>query len=310
MFSSEHNFYVAIVFFNRPNALRQVFESVRKAKPTKLFLIQDGPRGNKDIQGIDSCRRIVDNIDWDCEVFRNYSDENLGCGKRMSTGISWVFEHVDKAIILEDDCVPSQQFYLFCEEMLNAYEFDERILMISGMNHWGAINNSEDYLFALNGAIWGWATWKRAWEKFDYSVSAIENTSVVDFILHSGVEPYRIARMDVNRWIETNRKVKSNEKISYWAHQWRLVKIINHNLCIVPRCNLVSNVGDQDATHPTGGNSKCEYHHLKINELTFPLKHPEHVYQNYKYDSMYYENFYPTLLQRILKRFKRIFSRE
>ena len=298
---------VALIFFNRPDSLKQVFESVRCAKPSKLFLIQDGQRTDKDLDKILKCREIVENIDWKCDVFKNYSENNLGCGKRMSSGITWVFDYVEKAIILEDDCVPNSDFFIFCDENLERYKEDERILMITGMNHFNETKEvKEDYFFAINGAIWGWATWRRAWNYFDYSVKAIENDDIVDFLLNSGIEPLVAAKADVKQWKKTNQLVKNGEKMSYWAHQWRLCKLINHNLCIIPKVNLVSNVGDIDPTHPSTLKENCIYHHMNTSSLHYPLIHPEHVYHFMRYDDLYYKDFYPSFIQRIINRFKRL----
>ena len=131
MFEMSEKTGVAIIFFNRPNTLKRVFEAVCKAKPKNLFLVQDGSRGEEDEEKIKKCREIVEKIDWDCNVYKNYSDVNLGCGKRPQTGISWVFEHVERAIILEDDCVPQNSFFHFCDELLEKYADDKRVLMIS-----------------------------------------------------------------------------------------------------------------------------------------------------------------------------------
>lgn len=302
MNSLEENVGVAIIFFNRPNAVKHVFESVAKAKPSKLFLIQDGSRGEKDDAKVAECRSIVEKIDWPCEVYKNYSEVNLGCGKRMSSGISWVFEHVEKAIILEDDCVPAESFYPFCYELLEKYKDDERILYISGLNHWGSIESESDYIFAYNGAIWGWATWKRAWQAFDFSASAIQNPRVQEYLL-SGVQPYYAAKRDVEKWKETNKKVNNGEKLSYWAHQWRLCKYVTHSMTIVPRVNLIDNVGDADPTHPGVGD--CAYHHMQTGEIQLPMKHPQYVIQDVAYDKRYYQELMPSKVDKIKSRIKR-----
>lgn len=294
---------VAIVFFNRPEAVKAVFESVAQARPPKLFLIQDGSRGEKDDEKVALCRKIVENVNWPCKVFQNYSNENLGCGKRMSTGISWVFDYVDKAIILEDDCVPAESFYRFCNELLDKYENDERILYISGLNHWGETKCSSDYFFCYNGAIWGWATWKRAWQKFDYSVTAIEDETVRKYLL-SGVQPLYAAKMDVKKWKETNFRVRNGEKLSYWAHQWRLCKFLYHSLTIVPRVNLINNVGSLDPTHPARG--ECEYQHMVTGAIQFPMKHPKYVFQNVEYDREFYSNLMPSKMDKIRSKLKRV----
>lgn len=299
MFEMSEKTGVAIIFFNRPNTLKRVFEAVCKAKPKNLFLIQDGSRGEEDEEKIKKCREIVEKIDWDCNVYKNYSDVNLGCGKRPQTGISWVFEHVERAIILEDDCVPQNSFFRFCDELLEKYADDKRVLMISGLNPFENIERSEDYFFAMNGSIWGWATWRRAWSLYDYTASKIKDEKIQENILR--MEPKYVAKRDISHLLETNRKVTNSEKISYWDHQWRLVKFIYHNVCIIPKRNLINNIGDVDATHP--GQGKCEFHNMSTSDLQFPLKHPNQIMIDYHYDDVYYQAFCPTRWMRIKKRF-------
>jgi len=125
---------VLLLFFNRPDTFSQVFEQVRLARPSKLFLYQDGPRGEKDLAGIKACRKIAENIDWQCEVHRKYQEKNYGCDPSEYIAQTWAFSVVDKCIVLEDDDVPSQSFFPFCKEMLDRYENDKRITMISGFN--------------------------------------------------------------------------------------------------------------------------------------------------------------------------------
>ena len=129
---------VYLNFFCRPDTFQYVFNAVREARPSMLFLSCDGARENRkdDEQNIKKCQEIAEQIDWECTVYKNYSEKNLGCGMRMYTGISWAFEYVDRLIILEDDCVPSQDCFIFFEELLEKYLNDERINMICGMNNW------------------------------------------------------------------------------------------------------------------------------------------------------------------------------
>ena len=125
------NVPVLILFFNRPDALKSVFEQVRKAQPTTLFLYQDGPRGEHDLPGIEGCRKVVENVDWPCEVHRLYQEKNYGCDPSEYLSQKWAFSHVDKCIVLEDDSIPSLSFFTFCKEMLDRYEHDTRISMIT-----------------------------------------------------------------------------------------------------------------------------------------------------------------------------------
>jgi hypothetical protein len=146
---------VAFIFFNRPDLTEKVFNRIRKAQPQELFLIADGPRINnsEDERKCFEARKIVDQIDWECEVCRNYSDQNLGCGVRPATGISWVFEHVDRAIILEDDCLPHPSFFNFCDELLERYKYDQRVMQISGTNlQYG--NKWTDYSYYFRNIIY------------------------------------------------------------------------------------------------------------------------------------------------------------
>ena len=147
---------VMILFFTRQDTLKKVFDSVKEAKPQKIFLFQDGPRNEKDMEKILECRKVVEDIDWDCEVYRNYSDKNLGCDKSQVAAFKWAFGIVDRLIFLEDDCVPAQSFYPFCQCLLEKYQYDQRAHMICGMNHVGDYSDeiNEDYLFAKTPTIW------------------------------------------------------------------------------------------------------------------------------------------------------------
>ena len=156
-------------FFSRPNCFAKVFEQVKMARPSKLFLYQDGPRENNhnDVKGIAECRKIAEAIDWECEVQTFYQEKNVGCDPSEFLAQKWAFSHVDKCIILEDDDVPSQSFFPYCKELLDKYENDDRINMICGMNNLETVDSPYSYLFSTTGSIWGWATWKRivdSWE--------------------------------------------------------------------------------------------------------------------------------------------------
>ena len=158
---------VLILFFNRPDHLQRVFEEVRKARPSRLFLYQDGPRGERDMAGIEACRQVVADIDWQCEVHRKYQERNYGCDPSEYISQKWAFSVVDRCIVLEDDDVPSQSFFTFCKEMLDRYADDERIWMIAGFNPEEQVDSPHDYLFTSVFSIWGWASWRRVVDKWD-----------------------------------------------------------------------------------------------------------------------------------------------
>lgn len=312
--NNQLNTPVALIFFTRPDTLKKVFEEVRKAKPRQLFLIQDGPREGRpdDTKKILECRKIVENIDWDCEIFKNYSETNLGCGKRPSSGISWVFSHVDKAIILEDDCVPCETFFPYCEEMLQYYENDERISYISGLNHFSEWDCGKySYFFTKTGAIWGWATWKRAWDKYDFYVDAI-NDDYARKILHSQITSKFIAEQRIKRWEYINAQKNKQTKLSYWDFQWGFVKYIQNQLVIVPKYNQISNIGNGlDSTHALKvsakkANKKTSFFYIPTKKLELPLQHPNFCCCDKEYDSKFYsyiqENPFTYFAKKILKK--------
>ena len=167
---------VLILFFNRPNLLKAVFDQVRIARPSKLFLYQDGPRNSQDMIMIKACREVVANIDWECEVYRFYQEKNYGCDPSEYISQKWAFSYVDKCIVLEDDDVPSISFFSFCKELLDRYEHDTRITMIAGMNHEEISQDVPyDYFFTSTFSIWGWASWKRVIDQWDESYSFLDD---------------------------------------------------------------------------------------------------------------------------------------
>lgn len=281
---------VTLIFFNRADTLERVFEKVRMAKPPKLFLVQDGARENniKDAEGICACRKIVENIDWECKVFKNYSEVNLGCGIRPQSGITWSLSQVESTIILEDDCVPEMSFFDYCDEMLEKYRDDERIGYISGLNHFEEWDfGGSSYGFTKGGAIWGWATWRRAWERYDYSVSGINDPYVKKMIKYTLAND----KKRIPLWEKTHAFVKAGTKISYWDVQWGFVKYSNNQLVIVPKYNQISNIGvGADSTHAIQ-NYKTHRKYVDFNcmptkPLEFPLTHPNHMLCDVEYDSL------------------------
>ena len=161
---------VAFIIFNRPDTTKRVFEAIRQAKPPKLFVIADGSRSDRlgEAEKCAATRAIIDGVDWECEILTNYSDVNLGCKIRVSSGLDWVFSEVEEAIILEDDCLPHPSFFAFCEELLEKYRNDSRIMQICGSNVLkDQVNIDDSYYFSKYGPIWGWASWRRAWQEYD-----------------------------------------------------------------------------------------------------------------------------------------------
>lgn len=283
---------VALIFFNRPEPLREVFDAIKEARPSKLFLIQDGAREARpnDELNIKKCRDIVAEIDWECEVYRNYSETNLGCGMRIYSGISWCFEHVDRLCIIEDDCKPTKDYFKFCEELLEKYKDDQRIDMISGMNNLETYDVTPySYIFARTGSIWGWATWKRVWDTVDYDLSFMEDEDAIRLVKNL-IKPRRIA----NDLIKSGKKkydfLKTGGKLTSWSYQRGLNMYLNSGLIIVPHKNLVSNIGlTDDSVHAVNSIKKIpkaiqRLFYMKTYKLDFPLKHPKYIVQDVEFD--------------------------
>jgi hypothetical protein len=260
---------VIFIIFNRPDATRQVFETIRAARPSKLLVIADGPRANQpgEAEKCAATREIIDGVDWDCEVQRNFAENNLGCRLRVSSGLTWAFELVDKAIILEDDCLGSDSFFLYCAELLDRYESDERIMMISGNNFLlGRAETADSYYFSRYPHVWGWATWRRAWANFDLNMTGwpeIRDRKLFDQYLRKVSERY---------YWESVFQHTYDGKIDSWAYPWVYSIWANSGLSVAPAQNLVRNVGfDADATHTK---SDSAYSALAAEQLSLPLAHP------------------------------------
>jgi hypothetical protein len=298
---------VVFLIFNRPDTTEKVFETIRQAQPAKLLVVADGPRSERsqDAQKCAATRAIIDRVDWDCEVLTNYSEINLGCRKRVSSGLNWAFKTVEEAIILEDDCVPHPTFFDYCEELLELYRYDTRIMSIGGLNvQFGRQQTPYSYYFSRYSHIWGWATWRRAWQLYDVDIelwSKIENSSLLDQFWR---EPHAL-----KYWKKLFQKAHQGE-IDTWDYQWIFTCIINHGLSIVPKVNLISNIGfGEGATHTINASDSSKFSNLKTDELSFPLHHPPYVIPDLKADRFTQDTYYHTIwkeklkwkLQRIMK---------
>jgi hypothetical protein len=279
---------ILFIIFNRPSTTKKVFEEIRKIKPKKLYIVADGPREWKagDDELCQETRNIVDGIDWPCEVFKNFSDKNIGCKNRVSSGIDWFFEHEERGIILEDDCLPSKSFFYFCEEMLNRYQDNERIGMISGNNfQFGKIKNDASYYFSKYSHIWGWATWRRAWKKYDVNIREWKsNKGVLKKTFPNDLKSQIYWKMIFS-------DVYSGE-IDTWDYQWTYTCFANNFISVMPSVNLVSNIGfsDSDSTHTK---RKDKFSEMVRYELNFPLKHPRTIEVNNQSDILVRSNNYP-----------------
>ncbi|MDR1162513.1 MAG: glycosyltransferase family 2 protein [Candidatus Accumulibacter sp.] len=263
---------VAFFIFNRPETTARVFAEIARAKPSRLFVVADGPRTDRpgEAERCAEARAVVEKLDWECEVSTNYSESNLGCKERVSSGIDWVFEHAPEAIILEDDCLPHPSFFRFCDEMLECYRDDARVGMINGCNfQFGRAHVDASYHFSRCVHVWGWATWRRAWRFYDKNATAWPLLRQNDRLAH--VFP-RVS--DYRHWKKIFDRVHRGE-IDTWDYQWNLSLWSQSLLCVAPDVNLVSNIGfGKDATHTKIGGITSD---MAVEAMRFPLEHPAFV---------------------------------
>ena len=298
---------VAFVIFNRPDKAIKVFEQIRLAKPPKLLVIADGPRENKpgEVEKCQQCRDIIEKVDWDCEVLTNYSDINLGCRERPASGFEWVFSQVEEAIILEDDCVPNPTFFRFCQEMLEKFRDDDRILSIGGTNlQKGWKRNEDSYYFSRFPCSWGWASWSRSWRSFDVDIKLWPRVREERFLKDIfGRNKY------VDFWKNVFQSIYIGELKSCWDYQWCFASFMQNKLNIIPNVNLVSNIGSgEDATHTSEG----VYLNLDRFPMMFPLKHPEIYACNMQADEKIMNESFAILSfkDRIIRKLKNFYSKK
>ena len=275
---------VAFLIFNRPDTTARVFEAIRQAKPPKLLVVADGPRPDRadDIEKCKAARAVIEGVDWDCEVLTNYSEVNLGCKNRVSSGLDWVFHTVEEAIILEDDCLPHPSFFRFCQDLLDYYRNDERIASIIGCNfQFGHQRTKYSYYFSRYHFIWGWATWRRAWQHYDRDMSLLNEIKDDDFL--------RYIFQDTQQsryWKEILQRTYDGE-IDTWDYQWILSCLLQNVLTITPNINLVSNIGfGVEATHTKI--SRSVLNNIPVKAISFPLRHPAYIVPHADADNFTY----------------------
>lgn len=261
---------VAFFVFRRPDTTRRVFEAIAKAQPTRLLLIADGPRPGRagEAEACEEVRKIVTRVDWPCEVTTNFADRNLGCGERVISGLNWVFSLVEEAIILEDDCLPDLSFFPFCQELLERYRGDCRIASITGSNLGERYLKTEySYFFSQLGGIWGWATWKWQWQKFDRTLAEwprLKRENMLSEVFdHPGAVSY---------WTRVFDGMHDGTGPDTWDYQWFYTRLTNNSLNIIPRFNLVSNIGfGAEGTHTMEPDPRLTPF---AKSIEFPLQHP------------------------------------
>jgi len=299
---------VLFIIFNRIETAQQVFDAIKKRQPKYLYIAADGPRSNKEGEA-EKCQKVRDlvkQIDWDCELKTLFQNQNLGCAKGVSTAITWFFDNVEQGIILEDDCLPHPDFFPYCEELLNKYKDNEEIMLISGDNFQDGIKRGEaSYYFSGYINIWGWASWRRAWQGYDLY---LKNYVLSDF--KYDIQPYLSSWKERQVWIDKFLMMKKQGN-NTWDYQLGFHMWKNKGLCIIPNVNLISNIGVYGGTHYYAKNNTTNLA-LETNSI-LPLIHTSSIYQNKEADAYLYKNMYhKTIFQlfwRFMKRKHKIISK-
>lgn len=261
---------IALIIFNRPECTAKLVDAISVVKPTRLFVIADGPRKNNlaDVELCEKTRAIIERIDWPCTISKKYSTFNIGCRESVPLGLNWVFDQVDECIVLEDDCIPQPSFFPFCGELLALYKYDERVMTIGGHRSDGPNEfSSESYYFSKYPSIWGWATWKNRWATFDLQMhqwQRLRESSWLSEILNSsGAVTYWSRMFD-----------KMNGGMDAWDYALTYTCWLNQGLSIRSRVNMITNIGfGKDATHTHETENVKLF--AKAADIQFPLRHPD-----------------------------------
>lgn len=290
---------VAFLIFNRPQHTLRVFEEIRAARPKQLLVVADGPRAERagEEERCAQTRAIIEEVDWPCDVLKDFAPRNMGCAKRVSSGLDWVFAQVDRAIVLEDDCIPDASFFPFATELLDRYCDDQRIFHICGHNfQLGRKRTEYSYYFSRYSQAWGWASWRRAWAQYDFEMKvwpSMRDGGCLEDIFENPVEA---------QYWKTILQATFEGQYNTWDYQWFLTIWRNHGLTIVPERNMITNVGfDSDATH-TGAVTEVSF--LQREATEFPLRHPDWMVRNRRADEFSRRMLYsfPTFFQRVRRK--------
>ena len=264
---------VVIVIYHRPDHAQKLMSALSLVKPTTIWIVADGPKDEADQLLVSETRKTVEEaITWPCRIYPVYAGKNLGLKTRVITGLTQVFLIEENAIILEEDCLPSKSFFYYCEELLNRYIKESKVMSISGGNYLfgegGPVKDS--YYFSKYFSAWGWATWKRAWQLYNPVLDFIKDKSVFDNL---AINHQSFA----SRWYwhTMASKIISGKVNDTWDYQWTLTHLFYGGISAIPAKNLVRNIGfGKGATHTK---FKHKLQALETSELSFPLTHPKSI---------------------------------
>ncbi len=294
---------VALMIFNRPDTTQRVLAAIARAKPKKLLVVGDGARAGRpgEAAKVAATRSLIDGVNWDCEVLTNFSDVNLGCRRRMSSGIDWIFDMVEDAIILEDDCLPDDSFFRYCEELLNLYRQDQRIGHINGANfHFGRRINDDSYYYSKYSHIWGWASWRDRWQKY-YDVDMKHWPRIRD---DGRLADIFGCRAEQAYWTGIFESTFRGD-IDTWDYQWVFACMLQGFSSALPNVNLVSNIGfGPEATHTS---EHCVLANMASHAMQFPLRHPIGQFQCRTLDARFFDTFLRVpIRRRVGRRIRRL----
>jgi hypothetical protein len=281
---------VLLIIFNRPDTTKRVFEAIRFAKPSRLYIAADAPRADNisDIHNCNDARLITEQIDWNCEVKRLYQKQNLGCSFGPRSAFDWFFSHETEGIILEDDCVPHPEFFVFASDMLDRYRNNDRILSISGSNLGYQLTNSDSYTFSRFMNMWGWATWANRANAIDYNLNVWKQVQQPLWFLYNHMRQnfFDTDILWYKYWQHKFDLTVNKEIVTWWDWQWIFHQLTNRSFSIVPAVNLVSNIGfDANATHTHEAENPAA--NIPIYSISFPLQHPSKLKIDYVYEEQF-----------------------
>lgn len=268
------NTSILFLIFNRPDVTKKVFEEIRKQKPKCLYVAGDGPRANKagESELCEQARQIATNVDWDCEVKTLFRETNLGCQQAVYKAITWFFENVEEGIIVEDDCLPSESFWTYCEILLEKYRNNDKVMHISGETQIAEDLTENSYYFSNIPHIWGWASWKRAWQQYD-----VDMKDFPDFLKKKKIKTVFENRYHQRDWLNILNQIY-NKKIDTWDYIWCYTLFNNAGLSIIPKKNMVSNIGfGENSTHTS---EISDLANKSLSEIDLNLKHPSNLVVN------------------------------
>lgn len=297
---------VLVIYFNRPKTLERLLSCLSGIRPVKIFFSCDGPRAGyiDDIKNIALCKRLIDEmIGWDCQKIFHNSFHNLGCDIHVPKAIDWFFSQVSYGIILEDDCLVSPDFYRFSAELLEKYKYNNRVMNISAANFQKKEWSDSSYYYSAYPTNWGWATWARAWQKYDSQMSDLDS-----FLFNEKQFKEIIPCQNHRRFWTRFFKGLRTERYTFWDAKWVYAIWKNNGVSITPNANLVSNIGyGNSATHTKTKDASMDMPHGVLEES---IVHPsEKIQICHEADKYLFETRYrPTLRGRLQKLIKLIFS--